>query len=103
MSEPEPEPIKRTGAKPPFQFGLRSLFVVTLVWAVVCAIAVQFGAPGVIIWIVLAVAVAGFWCRQTRPMTAVAAGLLLLVTFFFLPDVGSVRWRRIAGHSKCLS
>ncbi|MHC4176838.1 MAG: hypothetical protein ACYSWU_04995, partial [Planctomycetota bacterium] len=86
MSESEPESIEQPDAKPPFQFGLRTLFLVTLLLAILCAIAVQSGAPGVIISIVLAVVVAGFWCRQTRPMTAVAAGLLLLVAlFFFLP------------------
>jgi len=42
MSEAEQAPAAEEG-KRPFQFGLRSMFVVTFVWAVLCAMAFTFG------------------------------------------------------------
>jgi prepilin-type processing-associated H-X9-DG protein len=90
MSESEPQPIKPPEARPPFQFGLRSLFLVTLVCAGVCAMAVQFGAPGVLVSIVLALLVLGLWHRPSRAAAALAGAVLLLgALFFLLPGVGS--------------
>lgn len=85
MSEPDPKPIKRPETKRPFQFGLKSLFVVTLVWAVLCAIAVNFGVYMAISSSVLLLLWIAFWHRQSRSWAATAIVLLLLLGALLVP------------------
>ncbi len=99
MNQPKPESIQRPEAKPPFQFGLKSLFVVTFVCAILCATGLCFGMHGVILGIALVLVVVAFRYRQARPMAAVVAAFLLLVAFF-LPGVGGPR---AAKRAECMN
>ena len=79
MSEPKPKPIKRPEAKRPFQFGLKSLFVVTFACAILCAIAVQFGVYMDCL-LVSAIAVVGHRCYCAAIPAGRAAGARLRVS-----------------------
>ena len=91
MSQPEPKPAKRREAKAPFQFGLKHLFLATLCWAIICAIAVQFGAPGVTLSIGLALVVVGLWPRLPRPGVVVAGAFLSLLSLLFVSPLDKIR------------
>lgn len=101
MSEPKPETIKRPEAKRPFQFGLRSLFVVTLVWAVLCGIAVEFGVYMAISSSVLLLLWIAIWHRQSRSWAATAIVLLLLLGALLVPAY--VSQPRPGRRAKCMN
>ena len=92
-TEAEPAPQKA-----PFQFGLKHLLAVPVWLALLFAAAFSFGAPGVVIFLLLNVFVVGIWIREFFWL-GVLALLVLLVIGLFMPVVQTPR--EAAPRSRC--
>ena len=82
--------------KRPFQFSLRTIFVVTFVWAVVCAIGVTFGLGWALLVSGMACCCGGIclWLRNKKELgvqivgLGMATALLALVVSILVPEHG---------------